>query len=332
MKTKGKISICTMIIIAMVIMVASGCKKKKENPEIQVPVLTTLPVTDITQIAALSGGNISSDAGDSPTVRGVCWSTQHAPTIADSKTSDGTGFGEFHSNMELLVNGKVYYVRAYATNSAGTGYGNEVNFTTQQASPDTITDIDGNVYHVVTIGTQDWLVENLEVTHYRNGDPVSFISDSNAWAAASEGAYCNYDNSELAGKIYGKLYNWKAVDDPRILAPAGFHIPSDDEWTTLTTYLGGVGVAGGKLKETGLTHWDNPNVDATNETGFSALPGGWRDGNGDSGNYTMVGYFWASTEYSGGLAWMRTINSNSALMVFDFMPEAAGLSVRCVRD
>jgi uncharacterized protein (TIGR02145 family) len=155
-----------------------------------------------------------------------------------------------------------------------------------------VTDYDGNVYKTVKIGTQEWTAENLNVEHYRNGDPIPQVQDKDEWAKLTTGAWCYYANTSENGKIYGKLYNWYAINDSRGLAPAGWHIPSDAEWTTLTDYLGGttkekneggikywiIEVVGGKLKATTL--WDSPNTGATNSSGLTAFPGGFRDYNG----------------------------------------------------
>lgn len=332
MKSTNKRTVYVLAIIAVLTIVAISCDNKDEEPEIVVPVLTTSIVTDITQIAGISGGVISSDYGDSPTVRGVCWSTDPLPTTASSHTSNGTGFGQFYSTMELLTPGTLYHVRAYATNSAGTGYGNEVIFTTHEASPVTTTDIDGNVYHVVTIGTQDWIVENLRVTHYRNGDPIPNVTEKYDWVTTSDGAYCIFDKDPFLGQIYGNYYNWAAISDPRNIAPEGFHVPSYDEWVILMNYVGGQFDGGGKLKETGISHWSNANVGATNETGFSALPAGRRDGDGNFDNMFGYCYFWTSTEDADPYAWFFGLNSASTIIVYAPINKENGYSVRCVRD
>ncbi len=198
----------------------------------------------------------------------------------------------------------------------------------------TVTDIDGNVYHTVTIGTQVWMVENLKTTKYRNGDVIKNITDNTAWYGSwygsNAGAWCYYDNNSYNGTIYGKLYNWYAVDDSRKIAPSGWHVPTDAEWTTLTTYLGGVSIAGGKLKETGLTHWAGPNTGATNETGFTALPGGHREGYMHS-----IGYWWSATsvdnEYS-QYAWSRNMDYDYSDVFRGKVFKTYGYSVRCVKD
>jgi uncharacterized protein (TIGR02145 family) len=128
----------------------------------------------------------------------------------------------------------------------------------------------------VKIGKQVWMKRNLDVDHYRNGDPIPEVKDPDEWANLKIGAWCYYDNNPANGAIYGKLYNWYAVNDPRGLAPEGWHVSSDEEWKELTNFIGGEELAGGKMKEAGTEHWNNPNLGASNESAFSALPGGWR--------------------------------------------------------
>jgi len=139
-----------------------------------------------------------------------------------------------------------------------------------------VTDIDGNVYQTVKIGNQWWMMENLKVTSYRNGEAIPNVTDTTEWYNLTTGAYCYYDNDAYNTTIYGRLYNWYSINDSRSIAPTGWHVPTDEEWTTVINYLGGESVAGGKLKENGTTHWTSPNNGATNESGFSALPGGYR--------------------------------------------------------
>ena len=198
--------------------------------------------------------------------------------------------------------------------------------------PPTVTDYDGNVYQTVLIGDQCWMMENLKVTHYRNGDPIPHVTDGGEWDDLSTGAYCEY-NDPANVATYGRLYNWYAVDDSRNLAPEGWHVPTDAEWQTLVDYLGGASVAGGKMKEAGTTHWNPPNAGATNESGFTALPGGFRSGDffDAMGN---VAYFWSSTEYEydSSRVLSRYLNYISSQVGLEFNYKQAGFSVRCVRD
>ena len=325
MKMYNRNQAYSLLIIAFILIFANSCKKDEDNKP--VPILTTSSVSDISQNSATCGGNIRSDEGATITARGVCWSTGQTPTITDSKTINGIGAGRFISAITGLTPNTTYYVRAYATNNAGTGYGSTMAFSTG-----TVSDIDGNVYHTVTIGTQVWMVENLNVAHYRNGDAIPNVTDATVWSHLSTGAYCNNDNSAGNGAIYGKLYNFFTVVDMRKLCPTDWHVPSDDEWTTLTSFLEGDSLAGGKLKETGTAHWLTPNLEATNETGFTALPGSMRF---YSGGFIAVGYsgYWWSTDldsYYFGL--YRNIDYNSGKLWSSSSYKNTAYSVRCLRD
>lgn len=196
-----------------------------------------------------------------------------------------------------------------------------------------IKDIDGNMYKIINIGTQVWMAENLKVTHYRNGVEIPNVTDSVDWKNLTTGAYCNYDNNVNNVAIYGRLYNWYAVNDTNNLAPEGWHIPSDEEWQTLREYLGGS--AGGKLKESGTVHWSNPNTGATNESGFTALPAGLRYFTGD---YIDLGYsanFWSSSNYGDNdyfiIYWRLYCDSSEDWRMGYYWPQS-GFSVRCLKD
>jgi uncharacterized protein (TIGR02145 family) len=327
-------SIFPLLIMGVFLVFASSCEKDDDNNNGQqnVPVLSTTEVTEITANTATSGGNLTDDGGTTVTARGVCWSTNQNPTIADSKTTDGTGAGSFTSNITGLTAGTIYYVRAYATNSAGTGYGSAMSFTTQGGTTGTVTDIDGNVYNTVTIGTQVCMVENLKTTKYRDGTSIPNVTDNISWSNLTTGAYCDYSNTPSNSATYGKLYNWYAATNAHNIAPTGWHVPTDADWTTLTTYLGGEGVAGGKLKETGTTHWQSPNIGATNETGFTALPGGIRNYNGSFDYIGSHGYWWSATESGATYAWDRLMNYGYSYVYRSGDGKELGFSVRCVRD
>ena len=174
--------------------------------------------------------------------------------------------------------------------------------------------------------------ENLDVMTYRNGDVIPQVTDNTAWAGLTTGAWCWYSNSADNGAIYGKLYNWYAVNDPRGLAPQGWHIPTDAEWTTLGTLLGGDAVAGGKMKTTGTTRWNTPNTSATNESGYAGLPGGYRFYNGAFYSVGVNGYWWSATEYDSSSAWTRGLGDYDGTLYRDATNEKSGFSVRCLRD
>jgi len=205
------------------------------------------------------------------------------------------------------------------------------------SSNDPVKDIDGNVYKTVKIGNQWWMAENLKVTHYRNGDEIPNHSDEDEWDSRT-GAYCNYQNDPANGEIYGKLYNWFAVTDSRNIAPEGWHVPTDVEWQEMVDYLGGDTLAGGKLKSTGTIEggdglWIKSNEGATNESGFSALPGGYRYSHGFYDSMGSTPYFWTSTESAGGTAWHRYLYyGNTTVYRFNGAWRQTGLSVRCLKD
>jgi uncharacterized protein (TIGR02145 family) len=194
-----------------------------------------------------------------------------------------------------------------------------------------VTDIDGNVYKTVTIGNQEWMAENLKVTRYRNGDSIPNTTGA-SWLYLTTGSYCDFDNSLSKSATYGKLYNWYAVDDYRQIAPTGWHIPSHSEWDILIDYLGGLSVAGGKLKEKGTIHWKSPNNGASNESFFTALPGGYR------GNYASFwwigecGGWWSSSELTLKWAWGREILFDGSDVNIIYHDKFDGFSVRCIKD
>ena len=299
-----------------------------------IPTITTTAISTVTQTTAQSGGNITADGGASITARGICWSATTGPTTANSKTTDGTGVGSFTSFLTGMAASTIYYVRAYATNSAGTAYGNEIIFTTQPVSANTVTDIDGNVYNTITIGTQVWMSENLKTTHYRNGDAIPTGLSDITWFTTGSGAYAIYGNNTSDNAIYGKLYNWFAVVDTRNLAPAGWHVPTFTETVTLTSFLGGLSNSGGTLKEAGLTHWNSPNTGATNSSGFSGLPGGNRSSAGVYDFIGFGGYWWTTAEdFPGSVtAEARGLFANSIETAQISGSKNYGLSVRCIKD
>jgi uncharacterized protein (TIGR02145 family) len=300
-----------------------------------IPTLTTTSITVITQNTANSGGNITNDGGAAITAYGVCWSTTSNPTTdLTTKTIDGKGTGAFTSNLTGLTDATTYYVRAYATNSTGTAYGNEVSFTTIASSTgNTVTDIDGNTYKTVVIGTQTWMAENLKTTKYNDGTTIPNVTDGATWAVLSTPAYCWYNNDAATNKAtYGALYNWYTVNTAK-LAPTGWHVPTDAEWSTLTTYLGGESVTGGKLKETGTTHWTSPNTGASNSSGFTALPGGQRYSiNGAFGDFGYYVGWWSSSENNSTNAWSRYVDYYGSNAYRSSDNKSYGFSVRCVRD
>jgi uncharacterized protein (TIGR02145 family) len=339
-RNKNRISIFHLILIGFVLIFSHSCRK--EDPTTlskQLPVLSAISLGDILQTTATVGATITSDGRATVTARGVCWSTATNLTTADSKTSEGAGTGAFTSNITGLTANTVYYVRAYATTGNGTGYGSIILFRTLREGEGlggTITDSDGNVYKTVTIGTQVWMAENLKTTRYRNGDLIGTTTPTNKDISGESTPKYQwaYGGIESNADTYGRLYTWYAATDSRNVCPTGFHIPTDGEWTTLTTSLGGENAAGGKLKETGTTHWADPNTGATNVSRFTALPGNTRGLSGESGPDGIYGSWWSSTEYDWPYtaAWNRLMSSNNKYVYRGRLDKGLGISVRCIRD
>ena len=196
-----------------------------------------------------------------------------------------------------------------------------------------LTDIDGNEYDTIKIGTQFWMKQNLKTSHYRNGDPIPEITSMSLWSSLTSGAWCWFNNDSVKNAaIYGKLYNWYAINDPRGLAPKGWHVPSEVELATLSLSLGGDLVAGRKLKESGTSHWTTPNAGATNSSGFTGLPGGYCSKEGIFDNIGRYGVWWSSAERSSNLAWYRSLNYSLEDFSGDNDDKRYGFSVRCLRD
>jgi len=319
------------------------------QPGTGVPIIVTSQVTGIVSTSAVSGGNITSDGGASVTARGVAYGSAQNPTTTNSTTSNGTGTGVFTSTITGLNASTLYYVRAYATNSVGTGYGSQVTFTTLAVGPPcpgipTVTDVDNNTYNTVQIGTQCWTQSNLKVSKYRNGNmiPINNIG----WPDITYGAYAIQNNDSVNDGLYGKLYNHYAVTDSRGLCPTGWHVPSDAEWNILVKYLDPdadtacsnctqSSIAGGALKSTAtqptLGGWNPPNTGATDSSGFTALPGGLRGSDGAFSNMAYLGYWWSSSVW-GNFAWHRLLLSGFGSINRDAFNRSSGFSVRCCRD
>jgi len=324
--------------------------------------LSTLPVGSITATSAVSGGNITAGGGTPVTQRGVCWSTTPNPTTANNTSSNGSGVGNYTSNLIGLVAGATYYVRAYAINSAGTAYGNEVQFTAGGGGGGLytpgpgVTDQNGNSYTTIILNNgQEWMAENLRTTTYANGDPIPNVTTENAWGQLSTGAWRHYLNDSSFENPYGKLYNWYAASDPRNVCPVGWHVPTDGEWQQLELALGmpelelalggllyaGGGFpqrgvdqnVGGKMKSIGTQYWFEPNIGPTNESGFSGLPGGSHEY--DSNNSVNIGHagnWWSASESTSYHAWFRQLNRGSAGVYRFNYDKRNGFCLRCVRD
>ena len=296
------------------------------------PTVSTKAISDITTNSAISGGNVTSTGEAAITQRGICWSTSPNPTISlSTKTTEDGTTGEFSSTMTELESSTDYYVRAYATNSYGTAYGDTVKFTTAEiVGPPT--DKDGNVYTTITIGTQTWMVENLKTTKYNDGTPIANPSD---WSALESGAYCWYFDDIYNKNSYGALYNWHAVNSGK-LAPKGWRVATEADWNTLIQFLGGEAVAGEKMKDLNTnSFWDVDSNPASNSSGFKALGSGSRKGNEfyDNGKSAIWWTNTISTEITDPpSAQTKSVYYKSDAVSSFAEDQKYGFSVRCIKN
>ena len=317
------------------------------------PIVTTQNASNIAQNTATLNGQVNANGNDATVTFEYGTTTSYGTTVyATPSIVTGTSNTNVTADITGLTENTIYHCRIKAVNVGGTTYSpNDITFTTTQTTNTTVTDIDGNIYPTVNIGNQTWMAEDLRVTHYPNGDAIPHIIDNTEWANLADDntsdAYCFYNNDNITGAgSWGALYTWAAAMSDNAVSsstnpsgvqgvcPDGWHLPSDAEWTELTDYLGGTSVAGGKMKETGTTHWNSPNTGATNESGFSALPGGYRYyyGTGAFYNAGYLGGWWSATESSGTNAWLRYLYYYDAEATRYSNDKSFGFSVRCVRD
>jgi len=331
-------------ISAIILLITMNVSCNKDTKQIFPAVVSTTPVSDIFYSTAVSGGVVEDDGTKSVTARGVCWSTSEAPTIADKLSEDGSGAGQFESLISGLNIGTLYHERAYATNIAGTVYGTEYTFTTKvpgvkfnsSLTYGNLTDIDGNNYKTILIGTQEWMAENLKTTRFNDGSSITLITSNAEWTNNLYPAYCwLFNNDTLYHNIYGAYYNWFSVSNGK-LCPAGWHVPSDSEWQLMMDFLGGTDIAGSKIKETGSNNWTSTNSDATNSTGFTGLPAGMRES--ADGNFSGQGYFggWWTTKEADpsplAKAWIRWIHGDTTVVASNSVYKIDGFSVRCLKN
>lgn len=296
------------------------------------PSVTTTMTSATTPTEASGGGNVTSDGGAPLTGRGVCWNTTGNPTVWDNKTTDGIGLGSFTSLLTDLQPGTLYYVKAYATTLVGTSYGQQVLFNTK------ISDIDGNVYKTVTIGTQVWMAENLKTIRFNNGDLLGTTTP--ATLDISGEIEPKYQWPYLGDKYniptYGLLYTWYAAIDSRSLCPTGWHIPSYSEVYIMLNFLGGDTVAGNKLREVGIAHWPAPNTGSNNASGFTALPGGYRSSIGIEYGFEGLlseALFWTSTLSAVDYAWSFSVRYYYFNTVYvGYSRLSNGYSIRCIKN
>ena len=295
------------------------------TPAALLPTIKTVYPTKVTRTAAQLGLEVTAEGGAPVTAKGICWGTSANPTVADAKLEGSAGMGAFTSTLTGLTANTTYYARAYATNVAGTVYGPSMVIRTMYG---TVTDIDGNEYYTVLIGTQEWMAENLKVTRYRNGDPLPNITDAAQWAAnTSIGAWCAYDNDITNKASLGLLYNHFAIEDNRGVCPAGWHVPSKVEWDNLINYLGGAEEAWRKL------YRSSSNVNADNSSGFNAITVGGRSLQGTFYGKDQLTGFWTITRVDFFNKYYNFyIDLYSGNSGFSDTQPCYGYSIRCIKD
>ena len=415
---QGLVKSFAIAILSMLLLILVSCEEK------EVPVVITSIPDNVSGTSATCGGSVVDEGSGIILERGICWSTDKDPDTDDETICYTPGIGDFIIDLENLNGGTTYYVKAYAINKDGTGYGITRSFTTRGQLPVAVTllptsvstdnaffnakvnanylstdlffeygtttglgtsvpypgnpvtgnsditisvkvtsmlpatkyyyrikavnslgikygdkvsfitktsDLDGNIYSVIAIGEQYWMGENLKTTKYNDGKPIPLVTDDSKWASLSTAAYCWYNNDIKYKPIYGALYNWYAVKTNN-LCPVGWHVPTDEEWTVLTEYLGGKDVAGGKIKEAGTSHWASPNTGASNESGFTAMPAGNRRYDGFFSGATGHATWRTSTEYDVNKVMYRYVFYHSASLYSASTNKNAGYSVRCIKD
>ena len=299
------------------------------------PTVTSSAASDLAETTATLNGAVDADGGDAVTATGFVWGTDALLSGASNASGSATS-GSFTASLTDLTGGTTYYFSAYATNGEGTAHGDTLSFTTTPAAADftcgtsTVT-FDGHDYSTVEIGGLCWFAENLRSTQYADGSAIPEVTDDFdwAWGSTDEGVRAANNNDASNLTTYGYLYNWYAVDSDAGLCPTDWHVPTDEEWTALTTELGGESVAGIKMKSSST---DSPSWDGDNSSGFSGLPGGGRGYNGYFGGEGQFGSWWSASLSGTSDAWTRNISTDNGGVnrVLDY--QQYGFSVRCLRD
>lgn len=341
-----------VFFLILLVTIFHSCKK-----DIVLPVLTTFPVSCIGRTSALFQGTMSYEGTDSIFEHGFCWSTLGLPTLTDNhEVNNNTIDNIFYLwRNSLLINTK-YFIRAYAITNSGTAYGNTVDFTTKPGivsitfNPDlsygSVSDIDGNNYKTVGIGSQVWMAENLKTTSFNDGSTIPLVEEDEAWSLLRSPGYCWFQNNEeVFRNIFGAYYNWYTIS-AGLLCPAGWHVPTEEDWKVLKISLGmteeqaeitwgPVGSnEGDKIKETGTINWTEGSTQANNESGFTGLPGGVRtDYPGNFGSDGTGASWWSATSYAISVAWSHHATYNDSRMWrSDMLTKSYGLNVRCIKD
>jgi len=317
----GRSPLIFRIAMAVVLLtLAGGCRKETMPPQVN-----TFDPWQVGSETAMCGGEVTDDRGFAVTARGLCWSTEGVPDITHSRVIAGAGIGSFTAIMAPLDPNTRYFIRAWATTKAGTGYGN-----TMVIHTGIFRDIEGNTYATVRIGNQLWMAENLATATLSDGTPIKRGTEQSP-VSLVPGWYHYKDDSAKYHNIYGRLYNWYAVETG-LLCPEGWRVPFNTDWEWLDDILGGSYESGGKLKERDTLHWHSPNLGASDLYGFGARPGGLFVA--EHKTYADIrsgGNYWNSDGYVSGNAWSQNFSNTSAANQRHFHLRQRALSVRCVR-
>jgi len=310
----------------------SSCEEGVELQVVEIPTLTTGAAEITSAFSIRINSEVTKDGGDIVGDRGVCWSTTPGPTTASSVARSGGGVGAFSVSLMGLQPGTMYYLRSFASNVSGVGYGNEVSFTTPAApwtnTADTVSDASGNLYSFKTIGTLDWMTQNLRSVRFCNGDSIPQKSSAASWAAADTSAQSAYNNDPSLAPMMGLLYNGSAMLDARNVCPCGWRVADEDDWNDLINNNGGLFEAGGALKTTGTGIWKAPNTGATDAIQFTGYPAGYRAPTGEFFNFGSNAYWWSDNEAKP----VKIANSYGPGMQAWTGEQKTGYSIRCVRD
>ena len=342
MKKHFNFKLIIFVILLSVIMGLITCKKSEDPVPVvpSAPTATTSSASWVGQRWATMEGIVNANSQSTAvtfeydTTATYRYNINATPDTMSGKTGISVSAG-----LTGLTPKTKYHYRVKAVSQVGTTYGSDLTFTTSDTvgtviifNPEltygSVSDYEGNTYQTIEIGTQTWMAENLKAVKYNDGTDIPFVVEVSAWAVLSTPGYCWYNNDSVS---YGALYNWHTVKTGK-LCPTGWHVPTDNEWTILTDYLGGKSVSGGKLKETGTTHWLSPNTGATNESGFTALPVGYRDYSGGFNSIRNYGFWWTSTEGATSGAYYRDMYYGYVYTDRSSSNEKSGASVRCLKD
>jgi uncharacterized protein (TIGR02145 family) len=334
----------SIVILLSTIFFLAACKKDAATtPVVTVPTApkaTTSSATWINHTWATMNGIINANSDFTNISFEYGKSDAYGLTKSSvPDTASGNLNINIYSNLTGLDGNTTYHFRVKAVNSIGTTYGADSTFTTWGPpvsnitfNPDltygSVSDIEGNTYKTIVIGIQTWMAENLKTTKYNDNTSIPLVTKSTTWVSLSDPGYCWYNNDSLS---YGALYNWYTVNTGK-LCPSGWHVPSETDWSLLISYLGGESLAGNKLKETGSIHWLNQNTSATNESGFTAIPGGYLTYGSTFSNIRKESCWWSSTEYTTLEAYFRDLYYSYSNVDNGSSSKKSGLSVRCIMN